>query len=231
MSKSIYKKSHKYGRWYISIVRKALSREKPLCYTERHHIFPVSLFGKNDNIVVLTAREHFIAHKLLVKIYTLRYGPSHQKTRKMNYAFAMMNTRNEIKNNSRMYQECRKAFSLASKGNKRGLFPMNTRRICLWRGKTARLRPLNTGRNCLRQGRVRNIPMKPGRNFPRHGSAVRLYPMKPRRKCLWQGRTVRLHPLKPGRNCLWHRRANPSPLKPGRICLNPSPLNKKRKCL
>lgn len=41
-------------------------------YTERHHIVPRSLGGSNDpqNITTLTAREHWIAHKLLVRILT-----------------------------------------------------------------------------------------------------------------------------------------------------------------
>lgn len=40
-------------------------------YTEKHHIIPRCLNGTDDgiNLVKLTAREHFIAHKLLVKIY------------------------------------------------------------------------------------------------------------------------------------------------------------------
>jgi hypothetical protein len=39
---------------------------------ERHHILPKCLGGKNavDNIVVLTPREHFIAHLILTKCYT-----------------------------------------------------------------------------------------------------------------------------------------------------------------
>ncbi len=40
-------------------------------YTEKHHIIPKSLGGSNNksNIVALSAREHFIAHWLLAKIY------------------------------------------------------------------------------------------------------------------------------------------------------------------
>ena len=40
-------------------------------YYESHHILPRSLGGCNEksNLVLLTAREHFIAHKLLVKVY------------------------------------------------------------------------------------------------------------------------------------------------------------------
>ena len=40
-------------------------------YYENHHITPKCLGGGNekDNLVLLTAQEHFIAHKLLTKIY------------------------------------------------------------------------------------------------------------------------------------------------------------------
>ena len=40
-------------------------------YYEEHHIIPKSLGGTNDksNLVLLTAREHFIAHWILTKIY------------------------------------------------------------------------------------------------------------------------------------------------------------------
>ena len=39
-------------------------------YFETHHKIPLSLGGNNDvsNLVNLTAREHYIAHLLLVKI-------------------------------------------------------------------------------------------------------------------------------------------------------------------
>jgi len=40
-------------------------------YTEKHHIIPRSLGGTDakDNLVILSAREHFICHLLLTKIY------------------------------------------------------------------------------------------------------------------------------------------------------------------
>lgn len=40
-------------------------------YTETHHIIPKCMNGSNDssNLVELTAREHFVAHKLLFKMY------------------------------------------------------------------------------------------------------------------------------------------------------------------
>ena len=37
-------------------------------YTEKHHILPKCLGGiDDDNLIDLTAREHFIAHKMLYR--------------------------------------------------------------------------------------------------------------------------------------------------------------------
>ena len=43
-------------------------------FTERHHVFPVSIFGKNSKTILLTPREHYIAHLLLYKATLKRYG-------------------------------------------------------------------------------------------------------------------------------------------------------------
>lgn len=52
-------------------MKKALNRKEPDCYYEKHHVLPRAYGGSNheSNIVKLTAREHFIAHRLLSKIY------------------------------------------------------------------------------------------------------------------------------------------------------------------
>lgn len=71
-------------------MRKAEDRGVPVGYVEKHHIFPVSIFGKNKRIVYLTAREHFIAHVLLWKLTTKRYGTDHKRTIKMRSAAVMM---------------------------------------------------------------------------------------------------------------------------------------------
>lgn len=60
----------KYNIWYEKLIQNAKTRSKPHGYTERHHIIPRSLGGTNDknNLVDLTAREHYIAHLLLWKM-------------------------------------------------------------------------------------------------------------------------------------------------------------------
>ena len=61
--------SNKYTTWYYRIISNAQSRTID-GYVERHHIVPKSLGDDNskENLVKLTAREHFIAHRLLVKM-------------------------------------------------------------------------------------------------------------------------------------------------------------------
>lgn len=82
-----------YLRIYINLIRRSLNRDVPKIYTEKHHVFPRSIFGDKDNkfIVKLTAREHYIAHALLEKIYEKRYGKDNINTKKMISAFYMMN--------------------------------------------------------------------------------------------------------------------------------------------
>lgn len=45
-------------------------------YVEKHHIKPRCMGGTDDkgNIAILTAREHFVCHQLLVKMYPNEYG-------------------------------------------------------------------------------------------------------------------------------------------------------------
>lgn len=60
-----------YYKLHNQIIIRALRRNKPLGYCESHHIKPKSMGGTNqkNNLVYLTAREHFIIHWLLAKIY------------------------------------------------------------------------------------------------------------------------------------------------------------------
>jgi len=61
--------TNKYSNLYYKITSNAKQRITE-GYTELHHIIPQSLGGSNDkeNLVDLTAREHFICHWLLIKM-------------------------------------------------------------------------------------------------------------------------------------------------------------------
>lgn len=58
-----------YKKIYNQIIKKAQEREYIEGYSEIHHIVPRSEGGSNspENLVVLTAREHFICHWLLYR--------------------------------------------------------------------------------------------------------------------------------------------------------------------
>jgi hypothetical protein len=68
-----------YSQIYDNLILKAKQesriRHKGIYY-EKHHIIPRCLGGSDndDNLVLLTAREHFIAHKLLTYIYPHNRG-------------------------------------------------------------------------------------------------------------------------------------------------------------
>lgn len=80
--------NERYLKRYLKIINRGLSRtntrsaaEELFGYTEKHHIVPKSLElgGKydDDNLVYLSAREHFIAHWILSKLFakgTTYYG-------------------------------------------------------------------------------------------------------------------------------------------------------------
>lgn len=76
----------KYLNWYCKIISIALNRAQTrkqainlLGYVEGHHILPkgYKLGGNNDplNFAYLTAREHFICHRLLTKFCAKEYKP------------------------------------------------------------------------------------------------------------------------------------------------------------
>jgi len=64
-----------YQKIYDNLIERGktrgLNKKKLDYYTEQHHILPKCMNGDNnkDNLVLLTAEEHFVAHQLLVKIY------------------------------------------------------------------------------------------------------------------------------------------------------------------
>ena len=117
---------NKYENWYHAITERAQTR-KIDDYTERHHIHPRSLGGTDDkdNLVALTAREHFICHWLLTKMHT---GESRAK---MIYALNGMKRGNEFaqryktKITARVYENLKKEFSKVHSATMKGRTPTN----------------------------------------------------------------------------------------------------------
>lgn len=99
---------------------RGLDKKKLEGYYERHHVKPKCLGGGNEkeNLVLLTAREHFICHRLLTKI--------HPDNRNIIYAFWMMYAvKSRVQNrsynkSSRVYQQLRSKLSELNLGNSYG---------------------------------------------------------------------------------------------------------------
>jgi hypothetical protein len=103
-------KQSKYSKYYYNIVNNAKSRViTDNIYIEKHHIIPKSLGGDNtaSNLVRLTAREHFICHRLLVRI------TSGQARNKMVHALWRMcnSLKIEYKVSSKTYEMVRLSHS------------------------------------------------------------------------------------------------------------------------
>lgn len=111
-------KENKYSKWYYAIVNKAKNRQL-LDYREKHHIIPKSLGGDNsaENLVNLTAREHFICHLLLPKMVD-----SVHKSKMLYALWTMSNQENHnqqtkrYKPTARMYEQIRRMVSLHNSG-------------------------------------------------------------------------------------------------------------------
>lgn len=112
--------SNKYSRWHNSIISRAFSEKRTKSsgvYYESHHIVPRSLGGTDDfdNRVLLTAKEHFIIHLLLIKMF------DGSDRRKMMYAIHRMthsNNHHERKYTSAQYEIAKDMNSKAMRGNK-----------------------------------------------------------------------------------------------------------------
>jgi hypothetical protein len=108
---------NKYKKIYFSLIekRKQLLLKKSEVYCEEHHIIPKSLGGKDDknNLVNLTAREHYVAHKLLTKM------TGGQDKIKMFWAFhRLLHSKNSnFKINSKNYELFRKQWCQFIKDN------------------------------------------------------------------------------------------------------------------
>ena len=83
-------------------------------YVEMHHIVPRCLGGNNnkENLVCLTGREHYVAHKILLKIVEVKYGRHSKEFYKVANAVLMMtHDRRGRKVSSRDYEIARKIKS------------------------------------------------------------------------------------------------------------------------
>ena len=96
-------KNNKYTKIYYQLVESAQKRNL-LINTEKHHIIPKCCDGKNDlnNLVSLTPREHFLAHRLLPKMVN-----DEIQCKKLCLALLLMWNRVSPKLSSRLYEKLR----------------------------------------------------------------------------------------------------------------------------
>ncbi len=106
--------TNKYANWYFNIIEKRRTFPHD-GYTEKHHVIPKSLGGSNesDNLVRLTAKEHFICHLLLIK---MTEGKDKIKMIFAAYCIQYLRSkyRPKIKINSILYQKLKEENSLAA---------------------------------------------------------------------------------------------------------------------
>ena len=100
-----------YKRIYDEIIENAKNQVRD-GYLEEHHIVPKSFGGTNEksNLVLLTAREHYICHWLLAK---------HTNDKRMWAAFAMMNlasNKHDRVINSKTFERAKIARSISVSG-------------------------------------------------------------------------------------------------------------------
>ncbi len=108
-----------YFKIYEDLINKALKENrkkrkrdhKDYVYYEKHHIVPRCLGGKDkkENLVLLTAREHFVAHKLLAEVFPDERG--------LVYSLWMLTTKVSFENrrnyivSSKEYERFKNEFS------------------------------------------------------------------------------------------------------------------------
>ena len=121
-----------YEKLYENLIANRRKLGTPNGYTEKHHIIPRSFGGTDDstNLIALTAREHFMAHRFLARI--------HPDTGMVHAVFKMAcsnKTMGRYKVTNRVYEQLRIAHahrvstdevskqkkSLAGKGKKQSL--------------------------------------------------------------------------------------------------------------
>jgi hypothetical protein len=92
-----------YQKIHDLIIERAKMRQLE-GYKERHHIIPRCLGGTDDktNLVELTAREHYIVHKLLCEL--------HPNNDKLFFAYRMMAVMKNSKDNNRNYSISSREF-------------------------------------------------------------------------------------------------------------------------
>jgi len=118
-----------YQKIYNQIIERAQNR-KLEGYKEKHHVIPRCLDGLDDksNLVELTAREHFLCHRLLCEIY-----PNNHKLLCALWLMAIgkqkWNNRDPYNVSSREYERIRILFIEKSNNHKNQIAKANSKKV------------------------------------------------------------------------------------------------------
>ena len=167
-----------YQKIYNQIIERAQIRQLR-GYKERHHIVPKCLGGSNDksNLVELTAREHFICHRLLCKIY-----PNNDK---LLYALWLMaigkqkaKSLDKFKLSSRTYETIKLSFINKVTGKSK---PSNKGRKITWgdkisKGLKGKPKPKGFGNKTKGKAKIKNINNKPILQYDLKGNFIKEWP-------------------------------------------------------
>ena len=108
-----------YRKLYKNIIKRAKNR-KLTCYKENHHIIPRCLGGSDDknNLVYLTAKEHFMCHRLLCLIY-----PKNGKLKSAVFFLSCIEGKGQkrYKISARIYARLREEYSIYRSLNSSGV--------------------------------------------------------------------------------------------------------------
>lgn len=123
-----------YKKHYENLIKSRFNRKKKKgVYYEKHHIVPKCLGGSNkkENIIHLTAREHYIAHWLLYRMRPHSNGVSFAFW-KMTFPGNRFLEKRDYIITSRAYAEAKEAMSEAQRRRMTG-FKVDEKHLKKWR--------------------------------------------------------------------------------------------------
>lgn len=146
---------NKYHRWYVSLMNKRISVDVPKdVYSEGHHMYPKYMGGPDvsENIVRLTAREHFVAHRLLPKFMRSKKHFHAANCAVLNFANRGQKRGNNQKHeyeklNSRAFEKVRQAFAASQSAKMKGNYKRNPP-VWLWTDEKKELARINVAKIC-----------------------------------------------------------------------------------
>ena len=134
-----------YRNLYHRFISSRPKRKKAYYSTESHHILPRSLGGSNhrSNIIILTPKEHFIAHRILAKMY------EGKQKNKMIYALNKMKNTGRYRMTARTYEHLRTEYKkrMYRVWEHRSPEELRAQSLRLWQDPTYRANQMSWRRN------------------------------------------------------------------------------------